>query len=173
MRAAFTTFLVITMPWLAANDGCAQAEVCDDADRQAEAAAMYDEYRESFPDTPEITADELHQQLGSVVIVDRREAEERAASMIPGAITWEAFEANEQAYIGQTVVVYCTIGYRSGVYTEQLVVAGFDAYNLAVGILGWTYTGAELHDPNGQATVLVHVYGEEWDLVGCGYDSTW
>ena len=173
MRAVFTLIPVVTWAALAAAAGCGEAPICDDEAMRGQTAALYEEYQESFADAPEITADELLPLLDSAVIVDRREPAERAVSMLPNAITSEAFEANMEAYRDRTVVVYCTIGYRSGIFVTELVGGGFDAHNLVHGILGWSHIGAELVTPDGETTRQLHVYGEEWDLAGCGYETTW
>ena len=59
-------------------------------------------------------------QAKRVVVVDVREAAETAVSMIPGAVTKEQFEAEAERYAQHTVVAYCTIGYRSGKYCQEL-----------------------------------------------------
>jgi hypothetical protein len=71
------------------------------------------------------------------------------------------------------IVVYCTIGVRSGRYTKKLIRKGFDAHNLAGGVLAWAHSGGEFVDLKGNRTDTVHVYGEEWDLLPPGYMSTW
>ena len=56
---------------------------------------MYQEYREDFPGVNEITPQGVLDLEGAeeTVLVDVRTAEEQAVSMLPGAITREAFEA--------------------------------------------------------------------------------
>ena len=94
-----------------------------------------------FEDIPEFSGTSLHQLSrnnndSGYIIVDVRTPEERNVSIIDGAIDQESFERNRSVYQNQRIIVYCTIGYRSGFYTRSLRQEGFDAYNLSEGILG-------------------------------------
>ncbi|SER63302.1 Rhodanese-related sulfurtransferase [Nitrosomonas sp. Nm51] len=121
-----------------------------------------------FDKIPTISSKSLHPQLMSnnfrYVIVDVRTPEERRVSMIPGAISQKDFERNRTDYQNKKIVVYCTIGYRSGHYARLLRQQGFDAYNLSEGILGWTHIGGQLINAQGQATRRIHVYSRPWNL---------
>lgn len=146
-----------------------------DAQKRSRIEAMGAEYQHAFPDVPEVATDELSQWLetGDVVLVDVRSEDERKVSGIPGAISKAAFEENEDAYADKTVVTYCTIGYRSGVYAETLRAKGLDARNLRGSILSWVHDGKVVVDPEGAETKRVHVYGPEWDLLPEGYTAIW
>ena len=154
--------------------GCATQPTDDDARRQR-IDELYAGYRSSFPDVPEVTASELAVLLedDEVVLVDVREANERAVSTIPGALTREQFKARGETLRGRRVVTYCTIGYRSGLFAEELRGRGFDAWNLAGSILSWTHAGRPLVDDQGGLTHRVHVYGRKWDLAAEGYEAVW
>jgi hypothetical protein len=69
--------------------------------------------------------------------------------------------------------VYCTIGYRSSAYVNQIGSAldaqGVTVHNLFGGILNWIASGGELIDANGQITKIVHTYGAHWKAVPDGY----
>lgn len=136
---------------------------------------MYAEYREDFPEVKEITPRGVAdlQKSDGIVLVDVREPKEQAVSMIPGAITAEAFAAAEETYRDKTVVTYCTIGARSGVFADALRKKGFDVFNLKGSLLAWTHAGLPLTDANGQETKRVHVYGKTWDLAAEGYEAVW
>lgn len=136
---------------------------------------MYAEYREDFPEVKEITPRGVAdlQKSDGIVLVDVREPEEQAVSMIPGAITAEAFAAAEDTYRDKRVVTYCTIGARSGVFADALRKKGFDVFNLKGSLLAWTHAGLPLTDANGQDTKRVHVYGKTWDLAAEGYEAVW
>ena len=153
-----------------AEDMAAQAN----ATKRAAIATMYTKYRKSFPYTPGITAEQLAelQQSSPPVLVDVRDAAERQVSIIPGAISTEAFEKNRERYKGKKIVTYCTIGYRSGLYAGRLRKKGFNAVNLAGSILSWTHAGKTVINENGP-TNAVHVYGKKWDLAADGYMTTW
>lgn len=146
-----------------------------DAARLEKIEVMYQEYRQAFPEVDEVTpADALAlQQAGGAVLVDVRTPEEQAVSMLPGAITREAFEAARDRYRGQKVITYCTIGARSGEYAAALQKDGCEVYNLKGSILAWTHAGLPLHDPAGQQTRKLHTYGRQWDLAAEGYEGVW
>ncbi len=145
------------------------------ATRLEQIETMYAEYREDFPDVKEISPQGVadRQKSGGVVLVDVRTPEEQAVSMLPGAITAEAFAAAEDTYRDKTVVTYCTIGARSGIYADELRQKGFDVCNLKGSLLAWTHAGLLLKDADGHDTKRVHVYGKTWDLAADGYEAVW
>jgi len=155
---------------------CAGAPPATDAAREAKIAQMYAHYHEDFPDVPDVDPKGYEQLVAEgkpVVLVDVRTPEEQAVSMIPGAITEPQFEQHEDAYQGDVVVTYCTIGARSGEYAKKLRAQGWDARNMAGSILAWTHAGGPLVGPDGKPTQRVDVYGKKWDLAAKGYESTW
>lgn len=146
-----------------------------DNTRLEQIETMYAEYREDFPDVKEISPQGVadRQKSGGLVLVDVRTQEEQAVSMLPGAITAEAFAAAEETYRDKAVITYCTIGARSGVYADELRQKGFDVCNLKGSLLAWTHAGLPLKDAAGQDTKRVHVYGKTWDLAAEGYEAVW
>jgi rhodanese-related sulfurtransferase len=145
------------------------------ADNPARAAAvneLYQTSRQAFPDVPEIT---IAAAAGddSAVFVDVREPAEIVVSRIAGAISVAEFEAARSEYRDRQIVTYCTIGYRSGKYAEQLRNDGFEAYNLSGSILGWVHDRRELVDPDGKWIRRLHVYGRKWDLAPTQYETVW
>ncbi|MEZ4317791.1 MAG: rhodanese-like domain-containing protein [Myxococcota bacterium] len=161
------------MWWLASLLGLACANPPEDpAERQARIEKMYDDYRKlGFAKVPDVEPAALS-TLDHPVLVDVRPEEERKVSMIPGAITKEAFEADPEKYRGQTIVPYCTIGARSGLYAKKLMNDGWEVRNLKGSLLSWTYAGLPLEDENGP-THRVHTYGKRWALQADGYESVW
>lgn len=139
--------------------------------------AMYADYREDFPEIGEISAEELAALLegdGEVIIVDVREPKERAVSIIAGSITQDTFEANREQYPKDaTIVLHCTIGYRSGKYAEKLQRRGIEALNLKGSILSWVHAGQPVVTLEGEETRRVHVYGQKWNLLPKGYEAVW
>ena len=137
--------------------------------------ALYDDFSSKHPDIPDISVEEFLalKERSDIVLVDNRTPKERAVSMIPGAISDEEFEAVREEYEDAPIVVYCTIGVRSGRYTKKLLRWGFDAYNLAGGVLAWAHAGGEFVDSRGNRTDTVHVYGFEWNLLPSGYSPVW
>jgi len=150
------------------------AALSDEAKRAA-IETMYADYKRSFPEVPDITPDRLAamQAEGDVVIVDVREPEERSVSMIPGAISKEAFEQAIERYKDSTIVAHCTVGYRSGKYAGKLRKKGLEVFNLKGTILAWVHAGKDVVDADGRKTRKVHVYDEEWNLLPEGYEALW
>jgi rhodanese-related sulfurtransferase len=136
--------------------------------------AMYQKGRKSFPEVSEIAADELQRRRceENLVLVDVRTPQEQAVSMIPGAVTAQAFEANRKDYEGSTVVCYCTVGIRSGKYAKDLQAQGWKVLNLKGSLLAWTHTGGPLMNAHGPTRKL-HVHSKRWDLVADGYEAVW
>lgn len=145
------------------------------ATRLEQIDAMYQGYREDFPDVKEVSPQEVsdRQKAGAIILVDVRTPEEQAVSMLPGAITAESFAAAEDTYRDKTVVTYCTIGARSGVFADELRQKGFDVANMKGSLLAWTHAGLPLVDSSGRDTKRVHVYGKQWDLLADGYEAVW
>jgi len=161
---------------LAGALGCRNHEVAasTDAERLRQIEVMYNEYREDFPDTPEVTVQELlaMQEEGPATIVDGRDAEEREVSTIPEALPLGQLEGDLERYRDRPVVVYCTVGYRSGLQAKELREKGLEAYNLRGGMLAWLHAGQPVVQ-DGHQTKRVHVYGPKWDLAPEGYEAVW
>jgi len=136
---------------------------------------LYAGYAASFGRVPGMSAAELSARLDSVarpVLIDVRTPAEQAVSMISGAITREEFERRRTELAGRSVVSYCTIGHRSGLYAQELRADGWEAFNLEGSILSWTHIGGDLVNQDG-ATRELHVYGRQWDLAASGYETVW
>lgn len=58
-------------------------------------------------------------------------------SRLAGALTKEEYEARQEELQGRPVVCYCTLGYRSSDYAQQLKREGVEAQNLAGSIVAW------------------------------------
>ena len=94
---------------------------------------------------PEIDPEEAHRlaQAG-VFLLDVREDEEWAAGRAPDAVhvpMGSVAERIDEIPKDRTVVCVCRSGARSGAVTGALVDAGYDARNLAGGMLAWEATG--------------------------------
>lgn len=78
---------------------------------------------------------------------------------------------------GKRIVVYCTIGYRSGKYAMELAGQGIRAENLEGGILSWSHAGGpfQVRNDAGLATPTrrVHVYDKGWNLLHPDYEAVW
>lgn len=117
--------------------------------------------------------DIIAEKAGSCVLIDVRPEAERRVSVIPGAITSEAFEANPEAFEDRQLIAYCTAGYRSGIYAQQMKSQGYEVLNLRGGILSWCQHEQPLADNDGKDTHKVHVYGKMWNLVSAPYEGVW
>ncbi len=146
----------------------------DDAAKLRKIEALYDGYRQSFPEVSELTAAQVLQLVGRmpVVLVDVREEKEQLVSMLPGAIGEKAFSAKPELQRGQLVVAYCTISYRSGELARKLRAQGIQMVNLRGGLLAWLHAGGQVM-AGGQPVRRVHVYGEKWNLAPSGYEAIW
>lgn len=145
-----------------------------DAERRARIDQMYESYAKRFPDVAAVEAADAVRMLDrdDVVFVDVREPGEQAVSIIPGALTREAFDARREALRDRTVVTYCTIGFRSGMYARELKDEGFEVRNLAGSLLAWTHAEGPLVR-DGAPTRDVHVYGKRWNLAASTYRAMW
>lgn len=130
--------------------------------------------RTQYPDVPTITTDRLGDWLAddsrpAPILLDAREPEEYAVSHLPGAIQVDP-DAGADALIatvlgpfsGRPVVVYCSVGVRSGGVAQRLTEAGAgEIYNLEGSIFRWANEGRPL--VRGETTTRrVHPYNAVW-----------
>lgn len=78
------------------------------------------------------------------IIVDCRTSDERKISIIPFSISKDEFEKkiskeNGSIFFNQLIIIYCTIGYRSGIYCNELEKRGFNNLKNSEGILLYTF----------------------------------
>jgi len=143
-----------------------------DAQKKASVYAMYADYRKEFPEVPDIHPLKAMKlaDAGRVVFVDTREPEEMAVSMLPDAVSKEAFLQNPSAYADRQVIVYCTISYRSGRFAREMADRGIRLTNLKGGLLAWVLEGGPVMNA-GKVTRRIHVYGRQWALAPKGYET--
>lgn len=130
-------------------------------------------------DVPLIGADSLA-SLKDIAIFDTRKQEEFLVSHIPGAIqlspkqdipSW-ILERNRE----ETIVLYCSVGYRSENVARKLQQLGFtNVFNLYGSLFDWVEKGYPLEDATGNATLSVHTYNQHWGklLTRPDVDKTW
>ncbi len=126
-----------------------------------------------FSGAPQLTIEAYIKDKSQYILVDVRSEDERAVSQIPGALSKEEFEKKREHFRDKKILSYCTIGQRSSEYTQGLIKAGFDAFNLSESILGWTHRQLPLIDSLGKPTKKVHVYSKAWNLVEDKYQGVW
>ena len=100
--------------------------------------------------TPHEVADLL--QGGEVQLIDVRQPEEHDAGRIAGDRLIELSRlATEVDSLDQTrpIVFYCRSGSRSAMATEAFRGAGYDAHNMAGGLLDWQAAGLPLEPDDG------------------------
>jgi len=115
------------------------------------------------------------------ILVDVRTAAERAVSVIEGSLTLQEFQADEaddcrhqQLLQDKTVIVYCTIGYRSGLEATRLhqQYPHLRLYNLD-GIVAYSHALQQhgdalpaIVDPEtGEPANQIHTFAKHWDYV--------
>lgn len=172
MRTVRPALAALAAAFLLAGAGTSGEPPLTDEERKSRVYAMYADYKREFPEVVDISAREAMSlaEKGGVVFVDTRTPEERKVSVIPGAVPQDAYEAAPERFAGKTVVAYCTISYRSGLFARDWGRRGTDVRNLAGGILAWTLEGGTVSDGDGP-TRRLHVYGRKWDLAPEGYET--
>ena len=142
------------------------------ADPKAEVERMSQEIERAFKGLPQISPRDLAspEERKKYVFLDVRSPKETQVSMIPGAIGVEEFVNNVSKYQDKDLVLYCTIGVRSGKAVLHLMAQGLKVKSLRGGVLGWVHAGLPMQDHNGP-TKKIHVYGREWELLPAGYQG--
>lgn len=120
------------------------------------------------PNVAWISTDQLAAELGRdtpPTLLDVRQPDEVAISQIPGAIPVSpdaSIDDLGQLDLDGPVVVYCSVGARSGALAERLVAAGVDSVrNLRGSIFAWANEGRPLVR-GGESVSTVHPYDAAW-----------
>lgn len=101
------------------------------------------------------------------IFVDAREKKEYDISHIKSAVWcgYDDFDVSRLKEISKdkTIIMYCSVGYRSEKIAEKLIEAGFmDVSNLYGGIFEWKNEGKIVYDNNGKPTEKIHAYNYIW-----------
>lgn len=108
----------------------------------------------------------LLQKGENVVFLDAREMEEYKVSHIKNSL-WVGYDnfslkTVKQLPKSQVIIVYCSVGYRSGKIGAQLREAGFTSvFNLYGGIFDWANNGFAIYSEQ-EKTNKVHPYNSKW-----------
>ena len=143
--------------------------------------------RQSFPSVPTVSTAQLAQWLEAdssshPVLIDARKLEEYAVSHLPNAYRAKTVAEVESLALSKNtpIVVYCSIGYRSGRLAQALRAVGYRAINLEGSIFQWANEKRALAtdekeskeqkkeeqiDQNKQVTHKVHPYNSFWGLL--------
>lgn len=125
--------------------------------------------RETFPEVPQLSTErlaELVREDADVVLLDARSKEEFEISHLQGAVRATsvrmARKALEEHGEKPTVVVYCSVGYRSSRLAQRLRDHGVeDVFNLEGSLFKWANEGRPVY--RGSEQVLpVHPFDEDW-----------
>ncbi|MBR7951934.1 rhodanese-like domain-containing protein [Microvirga sp. STR05] len=161
--------LALSAFWLLASSACGRS-ADDERPSSAYAQLLRTLYRGTVPLVqPTQLAATLHSNPSSVLLLDTRTPAEYRVSHLQGArfVDFNTFEQAEFAELprDRTVVVYCSVGYRSERVGERLKALGFrDVRNLYGGIFQWVNDGHPVYNRQG-LTQDVHPYSALW--------STW
>ena len=157
-----STFLIILCSTLL-NAG----EVVSDSLNYTRLYSRYHSVVDSKIHEMSVEPDSLDKNI-DYVFVDVRENEEQKVSMLKDAVTSEYFQKNAKKFKNKKIIAYCTIGYRSGKFTEKWRKKGYDIQNLVGGVLLWSHQGKPFYqskDNSWTPTDSVHVYDDEWNFL--------
>ncbi len=117
---------------------------------------------------PTISCRQLKHKMkhSKIYVLDAREKKEYNISHLRAAkwVGYNDFEIKRVQKIPQnaTLIVYCSIGYRSEKIGEKLKANGYTkVYNLYGGIFEWTNKGYRVIS-HGRTTKEVHAYNTSW-----------
>jgi rhodanese-related sulfurtransferase len=114
----------------------------------------------------EITVQEA-KKLEKAIFLDTREKEEHNVSHIKDAV-WVGYDDFDISRVknldkSKTIVIYCSVGYRSEKVTKQLEKAGFKkVFNMYGGLFEWYNEGYPMVDNDGKTTTRIHTYNKKW-----------
>ncbi len=117
--------------------------------------------------TPDLSLSAARQLSDSVLLLDTRTWAEYTVSHLPGAI-WVGYadftpQRMSTFPTDTTVVVYCSVGYRSERIGQQLQHLGFQhVYNLQGSLFAWANLGYPLVDRWGLPTDTIHGFNNRW-----------
>lgn len=137
-------------------------------------------YQRHFPEAPPLSSKDFLLQCREYpyVLVDARTLPEQRVSMIRGALNLTEFrhrmeKSSTTLNSETTVIVYCTVGYRSGMEVTRLkqLYPQLNVQSLD-GIVAYTHALAKettrevpvLVDSHGEPTQRVHTFASSWDM---------
>ena len=121
---------------------------------------------DAFPDVPRMTTRELSSSPADILLLDARTREEFNVSHLKGAVRAGDVRSALAAIAAQpeksTIVVYCSVGYRSSRLADRLRERGVaNVYNLEGSLFQWANEGRPLY--RGRERVgQVHPFDEDW-----------
>jgi rhodanese-related sulfurtransferase len=106
-------------------------------------------------------------QFETVIYLDAREKVEYNVSHVENSV-WVGYDdfdiqSVEKLDKSKTIIIYCSVGYRSEKVTKKLEKVGFKTvYNLYGGIFEWYNQGLPIVNNDGRETDKIHAYNEKW-----------
>lgn len=148
-------FFIATMPLMAA------AQNPEGFDKMAKKMAD-----KTVPIIKSTQVVKLQEKGKKIIFLDARELAEYKVSHIKNAqhIGYDNFDIKTVANIDKNaiIVVYCSVGYRSGKIGKKLRDAGFTSvFNLYGGLFDWANNGNPVYSSSGKTT-KVHPYNGNW-----------
>ncbi|AKQ45894.1 hypothetical protein TH63_09960 [Rufibacter radiotolerans] len=162
--ALFCSFLV-SLPLLLTGSTSAQ----EPKTSHAYALMLASMYKNTVPTlSPAALSEKLKAKPEEVVLLDSRSPKEYKVSHLKGArfINYDALKDRDLQALpkDKTLVVYCSVGYRSERVGERLKAMGFkNVYNLYGGIFEWVNQGQPIVNAQGP-TQKVHAYSKAWGI---------
>lgn len=108
-------------------------------------------------------------KMKNVELLDTREKREYEVSHLKDArwVGFDTFDLKSVAAIPKdaNIVVYCSIGVRSGKIGEKLMQAGYkNVHNFYGSIFEWVNQGNPVYDMAGKPTNKIHGYNWKWGV---------
>ncbi len=118
-------------------------------------------------DVPLMSCEELFKTEEPIYILDTRKKEEYKISHIKDAryVGYHDFKMEKVVDIPKDakVVLYCSIGYRSGKVAKKMQRKGYtNIFNLYGSIFEWKNKGYPVINESGNETERVHTYNKKW-----------
>ncbi|MCF8464208.1 MAG: rhodanese-like domain-containing protein [Flavobacteriales bacterium] len=129
--------------------------------------SLYEEVKTLYKNTVPIISMADAKKTVSGIFLDTREPAEFEVSHLPKAklVGYDKFDLASVATIPKqdTIIVYCSIGYRSERIGEKLQNAGYKhVFNLYGGIFNWKNQDGVVVDSKNRVTENVHTYNKNW-----------
>jgi rhodanese-related sulfurtransferase len=160
----FWSFL-LSLPFFLAGNAFAQ----EPKTSKAYALMLSSMYKNTVPTISQSSLSEkLRAKPEEVVLLDSRAPKEYKVSHLKGArfINYDNVKDRDLQALpkDKTLVVYCSVGYRSERIGERLKALGFkNVYNLYGGIFEWVNQGQPIVNAQGP-TQKVHAYSKAWGI---------
>jgi rhodanese-related sulfurtransferase len=129
--------------------------------------SLDEEVKTLYKNTVPFATKQEAEKWKSARLLDTRETEEYRVSHLPKALSvgYDEFKLSSVASIPKTdtIILYCSVGYRSERIGEKLQKAGYKhVFNLYGGIFNWKNNDGVVVDQSGKATEKVHTYNKDW-----------